>query len=286
MNAITPFIFEDNLVRSIIRGEEPWFVGNDVCRALAIKNPRDAMERLDEDERGVANTDTLGGEQSMIIVSEAGVFRLIFTSRKEEAERFKRWLAHEVLPKLRRDGKYAMPNADAPSDFMGQPFEITSEAAKIWDIKLATVREARHLWGHERARAIWRQLGLAVPPETLVGGQDEARDCLATLLAGYVGGASIRELLMKAMDGDADTAHMLHAHGFWVEDEQDGFVVANRNPTLERMMQGTRWANASWRYTLRRLAGATGSKAYRFEPGMVMRGTFLPSRVLDLFAEG
>ena len=286
MNAITPFIFEDNLVRSMIKGDEPWFVGNDVCRALALKNPRQSLERLDDDEKGVHSMDTLGGEQSMIVVSEAGVFRLIFTSRKAEAERFKRWLAHEVLPKLRRDGSYAMPKADAPTDFMGQPFEITSDAAKIWDIKLATVREARQLWGHERARAVWRQLGLAVPPETPIGGQDEARDCLASLLGGDLHGSPLRHLLMQAMDGDEATAQMLHVHGIWVEAEEDGFSIANRNTTLERIMQGTRYAGAKWSYTLRRLNGATASKTRRYEPEITSRGTFLPSRVLDLFAEG
>ncbi|MGL5447483.1 MAG: BRO-N domain-containing protein [Rhabdaerophilum sp.] len=109
--ALIPFAYQDCLVRSVVRGGEPWFVGNDVCRALELRNPRSSMALLDDDEKGVHTMDTPGGLQEMIIISEPGVYRLVFTSRKKEAERFKRWLAHEVLPALRRTGRYAMPGA-------------------------------------------------------------------------------------------------------------------------------------------------------------------------------
>ena len=54
---------------------------------------------------------TLGGSQSVIVVSEPGVYRLVFRSRKPEAERFKRWLAHEVLPQIRKTGRFGSPDA-------------------------------------------------------------------------------------------------------------------------------------------------------------------------------
>ena len=110
MTGISNFAFEDHLVRVVKQGDEPWFVGRDVCKVLQIKNETQAMSRLDSDERrdGVCITDPIGREQSVIVVSEPGVFRLVFSSRKPEAERFKRWLAHEVLPELRRTGSYAL----------------------------------------------------------------------------------------------------------------------------------------------------------------------------------
>lgn len=85
---------------------EPWFIAADVCRALDVKNGRDAVSRLDDDEKGVALTDTLGGKQEMAAVSEAGLYALVLSSRKPEAKAFKRWVTHDVLPSIRKHGAY------------------------------------------------------------------------------------------------------------------------------------------------------------------------------------
>lgn len=85
---------------------EPWFIAADVCRALDVKNGRDAVSRLDDDEKGVALTDTLGGRQEMAAVSEAGLYALVLSSRKPEAKAFKRWVTHDVLPSIRKHGAY------------------------------------------------------------------------------------------------------------------------------------------------------------------------------------
>lgn len=86
---------------------EPWFVAKDVCEILQFKNYRDAVSRLDADERGVGNADTLGGVQSMSIVNESGLFHLIFISRNPCAKFFRRWVTDEVLPSIRKTGLYA-----------------------------------------------------------------------------------------------------------------------------------------------------------------------------------
>lgn len=104
--ALMPFLYGATCVRTLLRGEEPWFVAIDVCRILEIRNSRDAVNNLDEDEKGVAITDTPGGMQEMNIVSEPGLYKLIFRSRKPEAKRFTRWVTHEVLPAIRRQGAY------------------------------------------------------------------------------------------------------------------------------------------------------------------------------------
>lgn len=85
---------------------EPWFIAADVCRALDVKNGRDAVSRLDDDEKGVALTDTLGGKQEMAVVSEAGLYTLVLSSRKPAAKTFKRWVTHDVLPSIRKHGAY------------------------------------------------------------------------------------------------------------------------------------------------------------------------------------
>ncbi|MFK5257138.1 phage antirepressor [Propionibacterium freudenreichii] len=90
---------------------EPWLVAADVCGVLTIANPRDALARLDPDEKGVGTTDTLGGMQRMAIISEAGVYTLAMTSRKPQAKPFVRWLSHEVIPSIRKRGGYLTPEA-------------------------------------------------------------------------------------------------------------------------------------------------------------------------------
>lgn len=87
---------------------EPWFVAKDVCQALTISNHNDAISRLDDDEKGVATADTLGGKQSLNIVNESGLYNLIFQSRKPEAKAFRKWVTGEVLPTLRKTGRYEL----------------------------------------------------------------------------------------------------------------------------------------------------------------------------------
>lgn len=88
---------------------EPWFVAKDVCDALNIVNSRDVLTALENDEKGVAITDTPGGKQKLRTVNEAGLYSLIFKSRKKEAKEFKRWVTHEVLPAIRKHGAYMTP---------------------------------------------------------------------------------------------------------------------------------------------------------------------------------
>ena len=109
-----------------LRGDdgEPMFVAKDVCAALEIKNSRDALARLDDDEKGVVLTDTPGGEQQMQAVNEAGLYVLVLSSRKPEAKAFKRWVTHEVLPALRRDGGYMVARDETPEETMARAFVI------------------------------------------------------------------------------------------------------------------------------------------------------------------
>jgi hypothetical protein len=96
--------------RIIDRNGEPWFVLAEVCRELGLANPRDAANRLDEDERdGVGIPDAIGREQRTTIINESGLYSLILTSRKPAAKRFKKWVTAEVLPSIRRTGAYRLP---------------------------------------------------------------------------------------------------------------------------------------------------------------------------------
>lgn len=97
-------------VRIVEKNSEPWFVAKDVCDVLEISNGRDAVSRLDIDEKdAVGITDAIGRDQQMTIISESGVYALIFSSRKPGAEHFKRWVRKEVIPSIRKRGAYMTP---------------------------------------------------------------------------------------------------------------------------------------------------------------------------------
>ena len=106
-NQITPFNFHDETVRVLTdERDEPWFIAKDVCAVLEIGNPSQALTNLDDDEKGITTTDTLGGPQKTVTVSESGFYRLVLRSRKPVAKEFQRWVTHEVLPQIRRTGGY------------------------------------------------------------------------------------------------------------------------------------------------------------------------------------
>lgn len=113
---------------------EPMFVAKDVCAVLELKNPRSTLALLDEDEKGVHIVDTPGGEQQMTIVTEPGFYKLVMRSRKPEAKAFQRWVTHEVLPALRRDGGYMVARDETPEELMAR-------ALKAADATLARVRD-------------------------------------------------------------------------------------------------------------------------------------------------
>lgn len=116
-------------IRAILIDGQPHFIMRDVCDALEITKRRDAFAGLNDDEKGYpVLVDTPGGPQYTPAVNEPGLYRLIFQSRKPEAETFKRWVTHEVLPAIRERGYYtATPNAEHEAlarlarILMGQP---------------------------------------------------------------------------------------------------------------------------------------------------------------------
>ena len=110
MNNVTVFNnLEFGTVRTTIIKNEPWFMLNDICGILEIRNPRQAKNRLAN--KGVITTDTItnGGVQQATFINESNLYKLIFQSRKPQAEKFSDWVTGEVLPTLRKTGTYTMP---------------------------------------------------------------------------------------------------------------------------------------------------------------------------------
>ncbi|NNJ16335.1 hypothetical protein CSV86_014495 [Pseudomonas putida CSV86] len=113
---VIPFNFGKQQVRTLLIGGEPWFVASDVCDALELAGrSRNFTRMLDEDEKGAHIVSTPGGDQEMQVVNESGLYALIFKSRKEEARRFKKWITSEVLPSIRRTGRYEDQQAKMPT---------------------------------------------------------------------------------------------------------------------------------------------------------------------------
>ena len=120
MNEIQTFNNPEFGTVRAVRGDdgEPLFVARDVTDALGLD--RTATRRLDEDEKGVRSTHTPGGNQQVLLVTEPGFYKLVLQSRKPEAKAFQRWVTHEVLPALRRDGGYMVARDETPEQTMAR----------------------------------------------------------------------------------------------------------------------------------------------------------------------
>jgi len=95
-------------IRAIIKDGSPWFIAVDVCRCLDHSNPRKAISHLKENQVSVTIGYTKGGKRQMNIISESGLYALIFKSRKPEALEFQDWVCEEVLPSIRKTGGYSI----------------------------------------------------------------------------------------------------------------------------------------------------------------------------------
>ena len=109
---LSTFNFETHAIRTIAINNEPWFIAKDVCDAIGIDNNRKALLTLDEDEKGVTLSNTLGGQQEMNIISESGMYTLILRCRDAVKKgsvphRFRKWVTAEVLPQIRKTGQYS-----------------------------------------------------------------------------------------------------------------------------------------------------------------------------------
>ncbi|MEQ8829596.1 MAG: BRO family protein [Alphaproteobacteria bacterium] len=171
MQDLEIFEFEGVAVRVLNRDSGPWFVAVDVCRVLEVGSTSNAVRRLDDDEKATIDTlDTIQGiadcrASQISIISEAGLYSLILTSRKPSAQRFKRWVTHEVLPSLRRTGRYALPQAAASAHYR----DILPAMEDLPRL-IATVEECRRLKGPEKAWALWLLLGL---PDPAIDAEDD-----------------------------------------------------------------------------------------------------------------
>lgn len=146
MTAPALFQYNDHTVRTVEIEDEPWFVAADVCAVLGYARVGDALRVVDDDDLGthiVRATD--GSTRPAQIVNEPGLYVLILGSRKPGAKAFKRWVTHEVLPAIRRNGSYAV--AERPTSTLDI---LAAQIAEMQRIEreavaaVAAVREVEH----------------------------------------------------------------------------------------------------------------------------------------------
>ena len=108
------FNYKKDEIRTVKENEILWFVAKDICEILEYQNVTDTLEkRIDEDEKKLIYlTDTSGQKRKVWIINEFGLYSLILSSTKPEAKEFKRWITHEVLPSIRKAGKFSSGQAE------------------------------------------------------------------------------------------------------------------------------------------------------------------------------
>lgn len=278
MNAMQNFAFDEHLVRVVEQDGDPWFVGKDVCGSLGLTGPAsNHLRSLDDDERGMFTIHTPSGDQEMNIISEPGVYRLVFRSRKPEAERFKRWLAHEVLPQIRKTGSYGVvPNTHTLSD-EGRPAALDALPTDRRQA-LAEVREARLIYGTTAARLLW-EASPHLPQLAHAGRAEEisaspSGEVLRTLLE-FILDDDMRNIREAIASEDRETLEAiglrLVAGGAW---------LLPRHPRLWPRWQATRWRDGHWVTMLKRLEGVTGGHERVSIGNHQGRPIWLPASVL------
>lgn len=155
-------------IRTVEVNGEPWLVGKDVAQALGYKNPQEAIRtHVDEEDKGVSEILTPGGKQTVPIINESGLYALVLASKLPGAKKFKRWVTAEVLPSIRRHGRYARPMTQAQLiaaqaqvlvEMEGRMKAVEARAEAALDVAKAPDPWKRDML--ERIRGLCRERGL------------------------------------------------------------------------------------------------------------------------------
>lgn len=225
MSAIIPFQFEAHAVRvQVDELGQPWFNATDVCSALELSNPRDALSKhVDSDDVAKRDIiDNLGRAQRANHVNESGLYALILGSTKEAAKRFQRWVTSEVLPTIRKTGSYTSANAQPAlpvptQDCVSAILLMGDAVAKVPGVKPGIAMAATLTCIHENT-------GLAV--ETLHRALPAANEPICSLNATQLGkllgrSAKATNQLLAAADfqfrNDRDEWELTEAGEAWAE---------------------------------------------------------------------
>ncbi len=233
------FNYENHEVRTTVKDGEIWWVLKDVCKVLGISNYRNTATKLEADEKGVHQMDTLGGFQKTIIVNEPGLYKVILRSDKPEAKNFMNWVTHEVLPAIRRHGAYISSGK----------LEELMQSPDTWVKLIRTLQQER------REKAMLKDKIK----------KDKAKVTFATAVEASKDGILIRELA-KILKGNGVNVGQ---NRLFTKLRKDGFLIRQEgsdfnSPTQKAMELGlfkikeTAFTESDGKVTLRRTAKVTG----------------------------
>jgi prophage antirepressor-like protein len=128
------FDFQGHDVRVLTIDGEPWWVAADVAAVLQLAHVHSTLRALDDDEKAVHKgygfNPHPGGDQALTIISESGLYSLVLRSRKPEAKIFRRWITHEVIPAIRKTGRYSTDDRQVP-DYSTETIDVIKSAARV-----------------------------------------------------------------------------------------------------------------------------------------------------------
>lgn len=230
MSAIIPFQFEAHAVRVQVDDlGQPWFNATDVCDALEMGNPSQAIKsHVDAEDLQKLETLTAGGRQRQNHVNESGLYALILGSTKEAAKRFKRWVTSELLPAIRKTGAYSatssMAALPAPTHDRVTAILLIGEAvAKVPGVKTGIAMAATLTCIHENT-------GLTV--ETLRRALPAANEPICSLNATQLG-----KLLSRSAKA---TNQSLATHGFQFRNDRDEWELTEAGESWAEAMPYSR----------------------------------------------
>mgnify|MGYP000845208726 FL=1 len=286
MTAVQTFDFDENPVRVIEKDGEPWFVAADVCRVLELTNPTVALESLDDDERAKFNLGRCynGGGGETNIISESGLYILILRCRDAIKKgtvpyRFRKWVTGEVLPSIRKTGRYELPADDGEDDGADRTDVLPDRSTSQW---LKMIRETRLLYGRNAAREMWTRsplpkIGIETPdcaPKT--SAEETGRRCLAILTDAAVSdGSTVRDLVRQNDDEALKRCGMR----FFYLDGRKYLAVSNRHPFLDKLFRSTAFAFGGYRRALRGIVGALTGPVIRIGRDH-QRCTLIPAEII------
>ena len=246
MSEVTVFNFNgQSQVRTVVRDGEPWFVAKDICDILELENSRQVVQTLDEDEKGVCSIYTLGGNQQMSVVSESGLYALVFKSRKPEAQAFRKWVTSEVLPAIRKTGQYskqysAPQNPVIDNEFNMREFRVWHEFAELCGLKdnaalISADNTVYRLRGISMLKTA--QIELKTP--------EQERILTPTQLANYLGLAGPKEINLSL----ACRGFQIKEWGHWTPTDK-GKKYAVLLDTGKRHTNGTMIQQLKWKESI------------------------------------
>lgn len=163
MSEVMPYRFPGtgHNIRVIEIDGEPWFIAGDVALALGYRDAYNATRWLLDAERGTHLVSTPGHQQEVTIISEAGLYRMVMRSNKEQAVQFQLWIAHEVLPAIRKTGHYAVAPMTPAEILLAQAQQLVDQERRITHISSQLTELGARVDGIEQRSGWYTALGFA-----------------------------------------------------------------------------------------------------------------------------